>query len=191
MDSSLPVFWRVLSWWLLFQSWSTLRFDDHRGIVPEDLEISETGLVGKLSPSKATGQDKRVPFRVLVIHPSAFLHQKDWLVTGWAILLKEAPYARDYLLPALANNYRGFKRKELTYHTAFAVQSRIVSLASYRVYGFSELLQAITTRPTAAATLCLRQQRFLGSASLIGTCWEVGLQRAVNVILEQRNLKYR
>ena len=43
MDLSLPVFWRVLSWWLLFQSWSTLRFDDHRGIVPEDLEISETG----------------------------------------------------------------------------------------------------------------------------------------------------
>ena len=59
------------------------------------------------------------------------------------------------------------------------------------VYGFSEHLQAITTRPTAVATLCLRQQRFLGSASLTGTCWEVGLQRAVNVILEQRNLKYR
>ena len=46
MDSSLPVFWRVLSWWLLFQVWSTLRFDDHRGIVPEDLEISETGFQG-------------------------------------------------------------------------------------------------------------------------------------------------
>ena len=132
MDSSLPVFWRVLSWWLLFQAWSTLRFDDHRGIVPEDLEISETGLVGKLSRSKATGQDKRVAFRVLVIHPSAFVHQKDWLVTGWALLLKEAPYARDYLLLAPANNYRGFKRRELTYHTAFAVQSQIVSLASYR-----------------------------------------------------------
>ena len=52
--------------------------------------------------------------------------------TGWAILRTEAPYARDYLLPAPANNYRGFKRKELTYHTAFAVQSQIISLASYR-----------------------------------------------------------
>ena len=132
MDSSLPVFWRVLSWWLLFQAWSTLRFDDHRGIVPKDLEISETELVGKLSRSKATGQDERVAFRVLVIHPSAFVHQKDWLATGWALLVKEAPYARDYLLPAPANNYRGFKRKELTYHTAFAVQPQIVSLASYR-----------------------------------------------------------
>ena len=62
---------------VLFQALSTLRFDDHRGIIPEDLEISETGLVGKLSRSKATGQDKRVAFRVLVIHPSAFVHQKD------------------------------------------------------------------------------------------------------------------
>ena len=132
MDSSLPVFWRVLSWWLVFQAWSTLRFDDHRGIVPQDLEISETGLVGKLSRSKVTGQDKRVAFRVLVIHPSAFVHQKDWLSTGWALLVKEAPYARDYLLPAPANKYCGLKTKELTYHTAFAVQSQIVSLASYR-----------------------------------------------------------
>ena len=132
MDSSLPVFWRVLSWWLLFQSWSTLRFDDHRGIIPEDLEISEAGLVGKLSRSKVTGRDKRVAFRVLVIHPSAFVHQKDWLITGWAVLSKEAPYVRDYLLPAPANNFRGFKRKELTYHTTFAVQSQIVSLAAYR-----------------------------------------------------------
>ena len=75
---------------------------------------------------RATGQDKRVAFRVLVIHPSAFVHQKDWLATGWALLVKEAPYARDYLLPAPANNHGGFKRKELTYHTAFAVQSQIV-----------------------------------------------------------------
>ena len=132
MDSSLPVFWRVLSWWLMFQSWSTLRFDDHRGIIPEDLEISEAGLVGKLSRSKVTGRDKRVAFRLLVIHPSAFLHQKDWLSTGWTILRTEAPYVRDYLLPAPANNFRGLKRKELTYHTAFAVQSQIISLASYR-----------------------------------------------------------
>ena len=59
------------------------------------------------------------------------------------------------------------------------------------VYGFSEHRQLITTRPTAAATSCLRQQRFLGSASLTETCWEVGLQKAVNVILEQRSSKYR
>ena len=28
----VPVFWRAISWWLLLQSWATLRFDDHCGI---------------------------------------------------------------------------------------------------------------------------------------------------------------
>ena len=43
-----------------------------------------------------------------------------------------APYERDYLLPAPTNNFRGFQNKELKYPTAFAVQSQLVSLASYR-----------------------------------------------------------
>ena len=32
ISADVPVFWRVLSWWLLLQSWATLRFDDHRGV---------------------------------------------------------------------------------------------------------------------------------------------------------------
>ena len=47
-------------------------------------------------------------------------------------LEKEAPHLRDYLLPAPTSNFRGFKRKELSYQTAFAVQSQMISLASYR-----------------------------------------------------------
>ena len=60
-----------------------------------------------------------------------WLH-KNWLSTGWELLLKGAPHERDYLLPAPSNNYRGFKTKELRYATAFAVQTQIISLASYR-----------------------------------------------------------
>ena len=47
--------------------------------------------------------------------------------------MKGAHYDRDYLLPAPSNNYRGFKNKELKYQTAFAIQTQIISLASYRV----------------------------------------------------------
>ena len=78
------------------------------------------------------GPDKKLNFRFLVVHPSAYVHQKDWLATGWHLLEKEAPHLRDYLLPVPTNNFRGFKRKELSFQTAFAVQSEIVSLASYR-----------------------------------------------------------
>ena len=126
------VFWRAMSWWLLLQSWATLRFDDHRGITPTEVSVSSSGLNGKLSRTKVSGPDKRHNFRLLVVHPSAYVHQKDWLVTGWRLLEKEAPHLRDYLLPAPTNNFRGVKRKKLSYQAAFAVQSQIVSLASYR-----------------------------------------------------------
>ena len=34
LASDRPLFLRVLSWWLLVQSWGTMRFDDHRGLLP-------------------------------------------------------------------------------------------------------------------------------------------------------------
>ena len=45
---------------------------------------------------------------------------------------RNAPYDRDYLLPAPSNNFRGFKTKELKYATAFAVGSQVITLATYR-----------------------------------------------------------
>ena len=125
-----PVFWRVMSWWLSLQSWATFRFDDHRGIIPAQMKVSYSGLPGKLTRSRVSRPDKKLNFRLLVVRPSVYINQKDWLATGWHLLEKEAPYLRDYLLPAPTNNYRGFKRKELSYQTAFAVQSQIMSLAS-------------------------------------------------------------
>ena len=53
-------------------------------------------------------------------------------MTGWQLLEKGAPYQRDHLLPAPSNKYKGFKNKELKYHAAFAIQSQIIALASYR-----------------------------------------------------------
>ena len=69
-----------MSWWILLQSWATLRFDDHRGMVPSELKVSETGRVGKLTRSKVAGPDKKLNYRLLMIHPSAYIHQKEWLV---------------------------------------------------------------------------------------------------------------
>ena len=109
-----------------------LRFDDHRGLLPRDFKVSETCLLAKLTRSKVSGPDKHLNFRVVVIHASAYVQHKNWLSTGWELLLKGAPDERDYPLPAPSNNYRGFKTKELKYATAFAVQTQIISLASYR-----------------------------------------------------------
>ena len=67
-----PKYWRVFSWWLLVQCWATLRFDDHRGIVPSELNVTEAGLKGKLRRSKVSGPDKKLNFRIVVVHPSAY-----------------------------------------------------------------------------------------------------------------------
>ena len=127
-----PVFLRVLSWWLLVQSWGTLRFDDHRGLLPRDFVVTSTGLQARLTRSKVSGSDKHLNFRTVIIHPSAYIQRKDWLAVGRKLLLEGAPHERDYLLPAPTNNFQGFKIKELKYSTAFAVQTHIISTASYR-----------------------------------------------------------
>ena len=132
VSQETPMFWRVLSWWLLIQCWGTLRFDYHRGLLPSDFKVSESGLLAKLTRSKVSVPDKYLNFRIVVIHSSVFAQHKQWLSTSWELLLKGAPYERHYLLPAPSNNYRGFKKKELKYPTAFAIQTQIISLASYR-----------------------------------------------------------
>ena len=132
MAGDKPVFLRVLSWWLLIQSWGTLRFDDHRGLLPRDFLVTSTGLQARLTRSKVSGSDKHLNFRTVIIHPSAYVQRRDWLAVGWKLLLEGAPHERDYLLPAPTNNFQGFKIKELKYSTAFAVQTHIISTATYR-----------------------------------------------------------
>ena len=114
------------------QSWGTMRFDDHRGLLPRDVILSEMGLQARLTRSKVSGSDKHLNFRTVIIHSSAYVQRKDWLAVGWDLLLKEAPHERDYLLPAPSNNFRGFKTKELKYSTAFAVQTHVISTSCYR-----------------------------------------------------------
>ena len=77
-----PLFMSVLSWWQLVQSWGTLRFDDHRGLLPRDFKVSETGLLAKLTRSKVSGPDKQLNFRVVVVHASAHVQHMNWLSTG-------------------------------------------------------------------------------------------------------------
>ena len=91
-----------MSWWLLLQCWATLRFDDHRGIVPAKVKISESGLLGKLTRSKVSGPGKKLNFRLVIVVSSAYIHHKLWLLTGWQLLEKD-PDSRDYLLPAPSN----------------------------------------------------------------------------------------
>ena len=158
-----PIFWRVLSWWMLLQSWATLRFDDHRGMVPSDLVVSENGLVGRLTRSKVSGPDKKLNYRLLIVHSSAYVQHKDWLVSGWELLKKEAPYSRDYLLPAPSNNFRVFKKEgtEVRYSFRHTIADHIVAILSraktFPSEHWSELGRH-SIGPKASRSMRLRQQ---------------------------------
>ena len=187
-----PVFLRVLSWWLLVQSWGTLRFDDHRGLLPRDFVVTSTGLQARLTRSKVSGSDKHLNFRTVIIHPSAYIQRKDWLAVGWKLLLEGAPHERDYLLPAPTNNFQGFKIKELKYSTAFAVQTHIISTASYRgCESFSSIQRGTIIRRTAAATSCHQRQQCWVSPNLNAIYLEDGPLREVSGTPEQPSIKSR
>ena len=136
LSTDKPVFVRVLSWWLLVQSWGTLRFDDHRGLLPRDVVASDMGFQAKLTRSKVSGSDKHLNFRAVIIHSSAFVHRKDWLAVGWQLLLKEAPFQRDYLLPAPSNTFRGFKNQGIEVSDGFRCAN------TYYFNGFLSLFES-------------------------------------------------
>ena len=62
MDQSKPKYLRIFGWWVLLQNWGTLRFSDHRGLLPEQISVSDRGFFGVLSRSKTLGSDKAILF---------------------------------------------------------------------------------------------------------------------------------
>ena len=92
-----PVFLRVLSWWLLVQSWGTLRFDDHRGLLPREFVVTSTGLQARLTRSKVSGSDKHLNYRTVIIHPSAYIQRESWLSVGWKLLQEGASHEREII----------------------------------------------------------------------------------------------
>ena len=63
IDPSKQTYLRIFGWWVLLQSWGTVRFSDHRGLVPKQITVDDTGFTGVLSRSKTLGTDKTVGSR--------------------------------------------------------------------------------------------------------------------------------
>ena len=134
IDESARPYFRVYAWWLLLQCWATLRFSDHRGLIPDEgFEVKGNMLSTRLQRSKTIGSDKTVTSRSVVVSPACFAKRAQWLSCGWALLKQHADYPRDYLLPMPSGNYKGCVRRELRYDTAHALQVKV--LQSLRTRG--------------------------------------------------------
>ena len=97
LDSSNAVYSRMYSWWILVQTWCTLRFSDHRGISPRDVKVDAAGLSAVLRRSKTIGAEKSVVSRPLVLDAACCVSRKDWLTAGWRTLQEAATFDREVL----------------------------------------------------------------------------------------------
>ena len=123
-----PRYYRVFSWWQLIQNWATLRFSDHRGILPSSVKIDVTGFSAQLTRSKTLGDDRTVASRPHVMDRCCYLAVAGWMQEGWRLLKDMADYPRDCLIPFPSSNGHGCRRRELSYDTASAMQNRVLRM---------------------------------------------------------------
>ena len=143
------------------QSWGTLRFSDHRGIAPAQVTVDEQGFTASLTHSKTLGSDRSVTMRLVVVNRACFVQRPEWMTTGWKLLVQEAPFERDYLLPVPTGNYGSCRRQELKYSVGSAMQTRVLSLLKvgeeplfrHRVTHFWTPHSGRNFMPTAAAAV--------------------------------------
>ena len=143
VDDDEAVYHRIFAWWILTQTWCTLRFSDHRGISPQEVRVDEMGLGAILRRSKTIGTDTSIVSRPLVLDRSCFVKEQLWLATGWKVLREAADFERDFLLPAPTLKLRGCRRAELKYEQGYALQNRV--LREIKVDGTKMFRHPVTT----------------------------------------------
>ena len=85
MDSSLAVALRMYSWYRSVRAWTAMRFDDHRGLVPDRI-VSEHGILkGTLVRTKTTGAGKKREELTIAVGQDVFAREPDWMCTGWRL----------------------------------------------------------------------------------------------------------
>ena len=116
-----------MGWWKCLQAWAALRRDDHRGIRPRDLVVSEGSLRGELLRSKTTGCDKMVKSRPIIITPLAYVHDAGWLLAGWKLLRDLCASPRDFLLPTPTCGAKSAALAPLTHRDATTLSLYLMS----------------------------------------------------------------
>ena len=179
VGSGAPPYFRIFAWWLLLQNWGTLRFSDHRGIIPSEASLQSDGFLAKLTRSKTLGADRDLQSRPVVVDAACFVVEESWMKHGWELLQTLADFPRDYLMPCPSSSFLGCIKKELRYDTAFAVQHRVLSTLST---GEKQMFQNVmpqfwtphsgrTFLPSAAAALGIdkAERDYLGGWSAQGS----------------------
>ena len=126
-----------------------------------------------------TGMRQPVSSRLVVVDQEACTRNRSWVRDEWHLLQLQAPFERNYLLPAPSGSFTGVQFPELRYDTAFGVQFRIPSSLHYRGnrlfnFAFPHLWSPHSGRnflPTAASALGIstQEKNLLGGWSARGS----------------------
>ena len=125
MCADTPHFVRMVAWFKLVKFWCTLRFDDHRGLVPSRIRLLRSGLRGTLVRTKTSGVGKSREELEVVIVQAAFLFMSAWLQTGWAVW-ELVGTGRDYFMGLPTPDLMGMRQVEAKYAHAVAMDHALL-----------------------------------------------------------------
>lgn len=114
LDTTRPAFQRMYSWWQLVRVWASLRFDDHRGLLPAEMRMVDGDFRAVLTRTKCSGHDKLIEALPVHISGKAFLAEQGWLRAGFDLWVGEG-VDRDFLLALPSADGEGLLRIEATY----------------------------------------------------------------------------
>ena len=125
--SARPAFIRMYVWCKLLKVWMCLRWDDLQGLVACRTTLSSTCLRSILGRSKTTGAGKKTGEVPCFVRRDAGFTGNDWLKVGFDLFKREEnSFARDYFLPAPAEDLEGFQPRMLDYNYATALSRKLL-----------------------------------------------------------------
>ena len=126
VDSQELVYPRLYAWWKLTKLHGSLRFDDHRGLLPERLVWSSQGLSGTLVRTKTSGSGKARETLPLWVSSRAWVAEREWLATGYKLWIEHGT-ARDYFLMLPTPDLNGVVPAEARYADAVAMSRAVLT----------------------------------------------------------------
>ena len=152
VDTARPTYDRMFAWWQAVRTWASLRFDDHRGLVPSEMRLVDGSLRAVLTRTKTTGHDKNVEALPVHVAKDAYLHHPGWLTVGFK-LWEATPADRDFFLLLPDATREATLRIEATYADAMAMNRAMFASMSVIKVAEGEIVEKDCERLMDPATI--------------------------------------
>ena len=146
---------RVGAWYRLVKCWGTLRYDDIQHLSPHAVRFYGGRFLAILYETKTSGPERRQVELPIAITEDSWICNRDWLSVGWRLLRTHADFERDFLLPALSDDFSYFRKRMASYSEvstlAVAVNRRLLDFKGNRLV--PQELMELWTEHSERATL--------------------------------------